>query len=389
MATAPDAVYNYGDYYIGTDGKTYYYDGTKWEEWLLGGLPFGGKVSIPPTGLLGVVSGASVPAAGAAINPVAAYALTEPNKYGSLRYPSDADGNSDYMVFEFYEYKPPFSAGNSSVSSDGKNQYAAYNSSVSASNLGKKQLSQIVLYMPEDVSTSYKANWDGKKFSNIGAGLLQTAGNAGAGDMRAALAKLGETAGGAITRAPTQLGSQAISAIIGSITSESISQNDIFSSIGGQILNPNAELIFGGHDFRSFSFTYKLVAFNQLEAQKINDIIRVFKKAMLPSLSGTDTLKGSDLSSGGEYEGSAPQTSDLVTGFIKNPLLVQPYFMHKTGIHRYLPRFKPCVISDFDVNYTADGTYATYVGGQPVATTITVSLQETKLVYREDIGRGF
>ena len=35
----------------------------------------------------------------------------------------------------------------------------------------------ILLYMPEDVSTGYKANWQGKAFSNIGSEFLRTIGN--------------------------------------------------------------------------------------------------------------------------------------------------------------------------------------------------------------------
>ena len=312
---------------------------------------------------------------------------------GSLRYPNDPSTfeSSDYMIFDFYNYAPPF----------GKDQagggltYDAYNKSATGltykDGKGEKKLTQVILYMPEDVSVSYQANWDGKKFGNVAAGLLQSSGRAGAGNFGDALKDLASTASGSIKRAPTQLGASAVSAIVSGITGESISSNEIFSSVGGQILNPNTELIFGGQDLRTFTFTYKLVAYNQAESNVIKNIISTFKIAMLPSFSA-DGVKYEDLLKlqGSEFDGEKPNLKDNdQIGFIKNPLLVQPYFMHKTGVHGYLPRFKPCTITSFDVNYTADGVYAAYNDGAPVAATITISLTETKLVYAEDIVRGF
>jgi F0F1-type ATP synthase membrane subunit c/vacuolar-type H+-ATPase subunit K len=311
--------------------------------------------------------------------------LPTPGSLGSLRYPSEPGtfDNSDYMIFEFYNYVPPFSAGKGG----GLFTLEAYNSTARKKGLGKSVGPQIVLYMPEDLSVSYKAEWTGKKFSNIGAGLLQGAGNVGAGDIGKALGNLASTAGGVVKKAPTQIGAAAVSAIVNSITGESISQSDIFSSIGGQILNPNTELIFGGHDLRTFIFTYKLVAYNQPEAQLIKKIIDSFKVAMLPSFSADTQLAYDKILSGGEFEGGEDIKNQV--GFIKNPQLVQPYFMHKSGVHSYLPRLKPCTITDFDVNYTADGVYAAHNDGAPVSATITISLLETKLVYSEDILLGF
>ncbi|CZR75367.1 hypothetical protein CDFC105_03946 [Clostridioides difficile] len=54
--------------------------------------------------------------------------------------------------------------------------------------------------------------------------------------------------------------------------------------------------------------------------------------------------------------------------------------------HPYLPRFKMCAITNMDVNYTPDGAYATYKDGQPVAIGLSLSFQETKICFAEDIG---
>ena len=302
----------------------------------------------------------------------------------SLRYPRDiGTGDSDYMIFEFFNYVPPFS---SKVAIGNAASYNSYNSSIN--NLQKKAgYPQIILYMPEGVSVSYKANWDGKKFGNIAAGVLQTAGAVAGGDVGKIFDALGQVTNDTTAKAGAQIGAGAVSAIIGGITGDSVSSSDIFSSIGGQILNPNAELIFGGHDLRTFTFSYKLVPYNLTEAKIIFDkggIIHAFKKAMLPSFESGDftTGKGSDFSTVNKGESSA-------IGFIKNPKIVQPYFMSGSSTHPYLPRLKPCTITDFDVNYTADGVYASHVGGYPAAAEISISFIESKLVYSEDIDKGF
>lgn len=389
-ATAETYTYVYGDYYIRDDNKTIFYDGTKWAEWKFDGFPIGGKVVSPPANieLLTIVgegieqaqANATI-AASAAVKPLA----TTYNS-GSKRYPGDIDyAGADYMIFEFFNYTPPFgSVGNKTRSAE--ISLVNYNFGASRETLEPAGFPQIVLYMPEGVSASYKANWDGKKFGNIAAGVLAASGGFAGGDFGKFFQNLGSTATAATERAGAQLGSSAVSAIIQGITGESVGVSDVFSSVGGQILNPNAELIFGGHDLRTFTFSYRLVPFNQPEAEIIfgkGGIIETFKKAMLPSFAG---LVKPDP---GEEFTKSDKGKNKSIGFIKNPKIVQPYFMNGNAAHPYLPKLKPCTITDFDVNYTADGVYAAHAKGYPAAAEITISLIETKLIYAEDIENGF
>lgn len=171
------SLYNNGDYYKGVDGKTYFYNNGKWEEWLFEGSPIGGKIAIPPTGAAAIASGAFVPAAGQEdtikkqlADLKNAPTATASNPKGALRYPVDPEiaSDSDYVLFEFFEYTPPFNtdAGSSDFGVTGYDQYNAL------SYKGSK-LKPVLLYMPEDISTGSKSNWTGKNFSNIGAGLLE------------------------------------------------------------------------------------------------------------------------------------------------------------------------------------------------------------------------
>ena len=153
---------------------------------------------------------------------------------------------------------------------------------------------------------------------------------------------------------------------------DQITNDDIFGGISGAILNPNVELMYGGTDLRNFTLNFKLVPRDTKESNTIKEICNQFKKAMLPKLDPGNVFGST---SPGKYK-----------GFIGVPDLCRVAFMHGPNEHAGLPRFKMCAITQVDVNYTPDGTYATYFDGQPVAIQLTVSFQETKMVFSEEIG---
>ena len=298
----------------------------------------------------------------------------------SLRYPSDVSttGKSHYILFDFKKYVPPFSkAGQAGASG---NALQAYNNSTN--NLEDSSLPQILLYMPEGVAASYKANWDGKAFGNTVAGILRTAGQTAAADYKAALKTLGSTAERQVKNAPTQLAAKGISAIAKGLTKDSVGVQDIFSSIGGAILNPNVELIFGGHDLRTLQLTFKMVPYSKPEAEAVDKIVKTFKEAMLPRLNNKD--------SGKFWGGLKGQSSSIYgSGFIGVPDLVRISFMVGSSENKKVSKYKVCSITDFDVNYSPDGVYAVGPDGYPVATEIRINFMETKLVYSEDIADGY
>lgn len=306
---------------------------------------------------------------------------------GSLRYPNNVStkGDSHYVLFNFKKYKAPFSK--DAISDTGgpsATALTAYNANTN--NLEASDLPQVLLYMPEGVAASYKANWDGKAFGNVAAGVLRAGGAAMTNNYIEALKQIKDTGAAALDRAPEMLASKAISGLTKKLTGDSIGVQDIFSSVGGAILNPNVELIFGGHDLRTLQLTFKMVPYNKTEAIAVDKIVETFKKAMLPTLnqSGTGDFWGA-LSGG---KGTKPANT-YGTGFIGVPNLVQISFMKGGTENRNVARYKVCSITDFDVNYSPDGVYAIGPDGYPVATEIRVNFMETKLVYKEDVAAGF
>jgi len=303
----------------------------------------------------------SIPAAGVNVN------------NATLRYPASPtiDAYSDYVSFQFFKYSPPFrNAVASSVTTQNGVRSAFDYNQVSMYSKDNSLGETIVMYMPPDISTGFRSNWGGKAMSNLTRGLLQSAG----GDGMAKLNNLGQTFGDTVARAPAMIGAMAIRKAVQKITGDSLTNNDVFGSISGAILNPNVELLFEGMDLRNFSLKFKLVPRNSTETENINNIVKSFKKAMLPSNTSTVVF--------------GMKNAALEGGFIDVPSLCRVAFMQGSNEHPHLPRFKMCAITQVDVNYTPDGSYATYADGQPVAIDLTLNFQETKMVFKEDIDAG-
>lgn len=298
------------------------------------------------------------------------------NPTTSLRYPRDAAmaSGSDYVLFEFFQYQPPFQNIDKGAAKRNGTGLSVYNQSVTDEALAYKKvkgLDPIIMYMPEDVSTGFKANWSGKSFSNIANSMLATAGS---GDFGQVASNLTNNAGTIFEQAIPNMGNKVIRDTISKITGESISQNDVFGATRGVILNPNVELLFGGIDLRNFQLRYKMVPRNAPESANIKKIIKIFKKAMLPSFADGDELNFS-----GEINTS--------NSFIKVPNVCRVSFMRGGGPNPDVAQYKMCAITQVDINYTPDGTYATYEDGSMVATELSLNFQETKLIFASEVDK--
>ncbi|CAF34266.1 baseplate tail tube cap [Synechococcus phage S-PM2] len=306
-----------------------------------------------------------------------------------LSYPKDKvyTDHTDYVMFQFVKYVPPFAAtdGNNYIDKDGKPKSGASALNIYNNNISEFEsagLPDIVMYMPEDLGAEYGASWGGKGFTNTGADIMRTAGSAlNPESVGAAIGQVGQAFGNFMQRGPSLVAdgvSTAINALPGKIGG-AVDINDVLGGIGGVILNPNAELLFTGFDLRSFGLNFKLTPRNKLEARMIRDIITSFKKASLPTLGANP---GSVFSKGVE----SPEGNNR--NFIGVPNLCIVQFMKGGNQHPYLAQFKPCAIKNVGVSYTPDGQYATYTDGSPVATQLTLSFTETKLVYSNEISYG-
>lgn len=316
-----------------------------------------------------------------------------PNFSSSLRYPAKPGitDKTDYVMFDFYEYSPPFDGRNGGGTGLNVDALGRYNSTAMQYNKSQKNLKQIMLYMPEDISTGYKTNWQGKNFANRARDIMRTYGS---GNVFQGIGEAFSTLAGVVDRGPAIAMAEKAQELIQKDTGESLSLDDLFGSTRGVIFNPNTELLFNGFDLRNFTLNFKLVPRNRDEANIIEEIILTFKRAMLPSFSnGTEITSGiGSLSTLGLANafglggGATIDKEGFKSTYIKVPDLVKVNFMQGANKNKHVPQFKMCALTQVDVNYTPDGVYATTSDGRMVAYQLSLNFQETKLVYSEEVG---
>ena len=291
--------------------------------------------------------------------------------------------SDDYVLFEFFNYSPPFSKeknGNNIVSEGtGKDKVEgivkfeaqfAYNQT-DYTPVGNP----IIMYVPEDISTGYRANWEGKNMSTLATDGLRAMAQKGFGNK--ALGAI-STASNFADRMGALIGAATLQEATTRLTGDTLSYNDIFGGISGAIMNPNTELLYGGPQLRNFTLNFKLYARHAAEANQITAIIKQFNEMMLPSMD-TGVVMGFN---------KEDKNEGIRLGFIGVPKLVQVSYMHGGKENPHLPRFKMCALTNIDTNYTPDGAYSVRYDGRPVAHTLSLSFQETKVCFAEDIASG-
>lgn len=312
-----------------------------------------------------------------------------------LTYPKEKiyDDYTDYVSFEFVKYSPPFAAvgKNNKITDDkGKAKPGATALNIYNNNINEfvtAELPNIAMYMPEDIGAEYGSQWGGKGFTNTGSDILKGFGaGLNATDAKTSAMKLGEGLKNFMTRGPALVASavaEGTNSLPGKIGG-AIDANDVLGSIGGVILNPNVELLFTGFEMRTFGLDFLMSPKTKDEAVMIRDIVTTFKRASLPRLGASPGNTFNNVFAGGEGGAEANDNRN----FIGVPNLCIVKFMKGKAEHPYLVQYKPCAITNVKVVYTPDGAYSTYRDGSPVATKLTVTFAETKLVYSNEISYG-
>ena len=313
----------------------------------------------------------------------------------TLRYPSDGikDKNTDYVLFQFGKYNPPF--GVDAEANSGSNPYEQYNQSVtdlelksvSVKNLKNKKTSRvesIVLPMPQDLSNELKSDWSAKSFTRLG----RTAIAAAAGGRFSDVGNLAKDITGNLQSIQGAVVSNILNKIPG--VGGNLSINDITGSTRGIVLNPNAEVLYDSPNMREIGMVFKMVPRNDDEAATIKMICDAFRSASLPRYGASDSLDDEILTSAKD-NGTNKDKDFRMQGdnFIRVPYLCKFTFMSGSDTNSWVAQFKPCAITRVQVNYTPDGTYATYTSGSPVATELSINFLESKVIFENEVAGGF
>lgn len=287
-----------------------------------------------------------------------------------LRYPYEAiTDKTDYLQLTIKQYN---AAGPSLIRSS---LPAATAASLNTTSLYKQTLAQdgiILLPMPSNIQDSNSVSYSDDSLDSLTARLVSGAGSL----MDTNFAKGGGTAG--YTKAIEELGTKAgslakgllddpatkdvvmknLAAQAASVFGGNVTLNQLLARTGGQILNPNMELLFNGVTLRTFRFSFKMTPRDSKESEQVKLIIRSLKKNMAAKQGGGTFLK-------------SPNVFDLV-------------YKQGPDEHKFLHKFKPAALTDMSVNYTGENVYATYYDGTPVSITMDLTFKELVPIYEDE-----
>ena len=70
--------------------------------------------------------------------------------------------------------------------------------------------------------------------------------------------------------------------------------------------------------------------------------------------------------------------------YLKTPKVFELTYKQGNQDHSFLHKFKQCFLENVSVNYTGEGTYATYGDGTPVSMTMDLQFKELEPLYDVD-----
>lgn len=261
---------------------------------------------------------------------------------GILHFPFDFQNESaNWVIFTRYSYSRPNSSSAPTPNAAG---------------------SPIALPIPNNLATSYGAQWNNTELGMVGRAIGEVTGGA--------VSKLKNSGlnSAAMTDALKSLvveGLQATPNVAAAFTIDRMMKSSESAlHYAGIARNPFNAFIYNGPEFRTFPFNYKLIPKNKKEAVMIQSIIKEFKLAQAASFNPT--------SKNNLFE--YPDIFDIrLTQATENNLF-------KIG---------QCALRDMSVNYHGEGMPAYFNEKIPFSIELSLTFQEIQIVMREDIEKGF
>lgn len=247
----------------------------------------------------------------------------------------------------------------------------------SRKNSNKESKGTILLPIPSNISDTNAVDYQSSNLNSIAGaavggviGVMEGGGRFGKMSITEALNATGKDVKGALVGVNAAVGggeqvrgfiTRFLASKAVGLANVNITPNQILARSTGEIMNPNMELLFNGPGLRSFRFQFKLTPRGETEADEVRKIIRTFKEHMAPKVSNAGT-------------------------FLKTPDVFELRYRKGTDPHPFLHKFKQCFLKEVNVNYTGEGTYATYNDGTPVSMIMDLSFQEIEPIYNTDYG---
>ena len=309
---------------------------------------------------------------------------------GVLRYPLEAlTGVTDYLQINIIEYKRQPNQLTRPTGFGANTLNSAVGGTTSGSLARKSVINDgsILLQVPSNVQDGNAVNFGdssmntivgaaagivgnvmttgGKELANLKEqGLSKTLDNFGKG-VKDDFTKRFENSQGLGQAAQNFMNAKLTSSALG-VFGGNVSAQQLLARQQGQIFYPNLELLFDAPTLRSFTFSFKMTPRSLAEAKQCKLIIRSFKQNMAPK----SNLEG------GQVGGTGI--------FLKSPNIFELSYKKGNRDHPFLHKFKQCFLTNFSVNYTAEGTHTTYNDATPVSMTMDMTFKEIEPIYDTD-----
>ena len=244
-------------------------------------------------------------------------------------------------------------------STGGMNSYADLTTRISKS---------IALYLPPNIESKYAVNYDTAETGTLGFMAATAAGIIGSTREKdeSALAKRFVGAGGSLL---TSLGLK-----VGGELASAAGLGEGGAALGAKFFgiasNPYMEVLFDNAAMREFTYSFNFTPKSQKETQEIKDIIETFRTHMAPEV----------INDNGRYM-TLPSEFDI-------------HYMYQDGEgeakeNTYYNKIATCVLTSCNVNYTPNGVVQVHADGSPVSINMQLSFQETEMITKQHIKKGF
>ena len=222
--------------------------------------------------------------------------------------------------------------------------------------------STIALYMPPSVSVTYGAKYADQDIARS----VET--GVSAFEAFTSTAGFGEALGAAGATAGLGLAGTGVQTLFDKLTPAGAKAMAEISM--GAIISPRMELMFEGIQRRTFSFNFTFIPKSEPEAEKVEQIVKLFKKHMSSNY-GSNGMGGVD----GVREMEIPDFFNIE-------------YMYRGGRNTHLNRIKQCVLTKADIDYGADRWHA-FENGQPQTTKLALSFSELEIITKDYIEQGY
>lgn len=273
------------------------------------------------------------------------------NSGGVWAYPKEIGTNGqDYIKFEIIQYEPRKISPNS--------QTGALLSDRPSTESSK---GTIILPIQPSITDMNTVDWNDVGVNPLDLGLTGFALEIFAGQGNQAATNYIDYLGSQLQNAGFQ------QAAVTKIAQNAASTQGLLSRVTGAVVNNNLELLFNGPQLRPFNFTFNLSPRGQTEADTVKGIIRAFKEAMAVKVASSQL-------------------------FLKAPNVFKiSYVLRGSGEHPSLNKIKLCALQSCSVDYTPNGSYATFADGAAtmVSYNLALKFQELEPVTSKDYDKDY